>query len=292
MAAFGEFDLHGGWSCPTDDPTEAIQQYQKTIQTRNDLWSSYLKENPDAEFEEKISYIITPALGYAGNFAECLKVVHDIEPDSVTKMSPDLRSFLEENYFAINSKYPGFVKYVLDPLGTVKIASPLQQYLDGQQSIQCRNGLESAQKASNGMRICITSDTKIKMQKRGLLTESWPYNQLKNIRNLYKIEHDKTYFVKYFLNGAELEKITLSKTTNSLTIDLKNTGIGLVAITIPRDMLDSKFDLDMKDDVDFIILMNHEEARFVEIRNAVERTIFINLEPGSKQIEIIGTYPI
>lgn len=290
--AFAElFDFAGGFICPSKDPTELIKEYQYNIETRNELWEKFLLQNPDAEPHEKSNYIITGAIGYAGNEAECLLNTHDIEPDSIAKLSPNLRSFLENDYRHLNANYPSFVKYVLDPNGQVDIPSPLEQSRHSD-SVFCRTGLQVAIKASNGQKICLKPETKEELQKRGLLTEFWPYNQLNNIRSLYKIESDKLYFIKYSLVGAELNKIAHNNTTNSVIIELKNSGIGLLAISIPREVLDSKFDFDNKQDIDFIILLDNEEVKFDEITNDAERTLFINFKSGAKQIEIIGTYPV
>lgn len=290
-----EFDLHGGWNCPTDDLEYAIQEYRKTIQTRNQLWDSYLKENPNVDHRAKVTHIITEALGYAGNQAECLKVQYNIKPDSIAKLSPELRMFLEDNYFFTNTKYPGFVKYVLDYDGKVKVPSPLQQYrAESREEIQCRNEFMFVRKASNGYPACVSYFTGNALLQRGWGTLIWPFNQIISMDYLYDIQiNEKKYTLNYSIFGANLTNIEYNESSASILVNLENTTSGLFTIHITSEMLESILHHRAKhiDEVDYIVLANGMEVVFDELRNNDSRTIMIPIGPQITKIEIISAYP-
>jgi len=68
---------------------------------------------------------------------------------------------------------------------------------------------------------------------------------------------------------------------------LISSGTGILSLTIPRTILDSTFE---GNDDDFIVLVDGDEPLFSEIKNTYShRTLSIQLQSGSEEIEIIGS---
>jgi hypothetical protein len=93
--------------------------------------------------------------------------------------------------------------------------------------------------------------------------------------------------VNYDINNANIETIFLDPDLFELIITMNSQADGTVEITIPRDLLDAKFEL--SDDM-FFILVDGFETDYVESEsNSNSRTIVIPFFNGDSVIEIIGT---
>ena len=96
--------------------------------------------------------------------------------------------------------------------------------------------------------------------------------------------------VKYDINNAKIESIFLDPDIFELIVTMTTQGDGTVEITIPRDLLDAKFEL--SDDM-FYVLVDGFETDFVESESdSNSRTLIIPFFSGDSIIEIIGTHAL
>jgi hypothetical protein len=96
--------------------------------------------------------------------------------------------------------------------------------------------------------------------------------------------------IKYDINNAEIESVFLDPDFFELIITMTAQDDGTVEITIPRDLLDAKFDL--SDDI-FFVLVDGFETDYVESEsNSNSRTLVIPFFSGDSVIEIIGTHTL
>jgi predicted secreted protein with PEFG-CTERM motif len=96
--------------------------------------------------------------------------------------------------------------------------------------------------------------------------------------------------VSYTITGGTVQSIIPNVDSNSLIISLDATDDGMITLTLPREVIDSKFS-DNGDD-SFFILLDGEEVLFDETINESDRIITLSFVAGSEQIEIIGTFVI
>jgi len=95
------------------------------------------------------------------------------------------------------------------------------------------------------------------------------------------------YTVDYEIDGGKVLSIELDSDFIELIIDFDSTDDGILEISIPRELLDAKFD--NEDDV-FFILVDGFLTEYLELTNGDDsRTILIPFFSGDSQIEIIGT---
>jgi hypothetical protein len=95
------------------------------------------------------------------------------------------------------------------------------------------------------------------------------------------------YTVDYEIDGGKVLSIELDSDFIELIIDFDSTDDGILEISIPRELLDAKFD--NVDDV-FFILVDGFLTEYLELTNGDDsRTILIPFFSGDSQIEIIGT---
>ena len=93
--------------------------------------------------------------------------------------------------------------------------------------------------------------------------------------------------VKYDVSNGKIESIFLDPDFFELLVTMNTSADGVVKITIPRDLLDAKFEL--TDDM-FFVLVDGFETEYVESEsNANSRTLMIPYFNGDSTIEIIGT---
>ncbi len=93
--------------------------------------------------------------------------------------------------------------------------------------------------------------------------------------------------VNYDINNANIESIFLDPDIFELIITMNTQADGTVEITIPRNLLDAKFEL--SDDM-FFVLVDGFETDYVESESdSNSRTIVIPFFNGDSVIEIIGT---
>jgi len=97
----------------------------------------------------------------------------------------------------------------------------------------------------------------------------------------------ESYDVTYTIENGSIESIFMDPDFLELLITMSTTDDGTIEITIPRDILDAKFDT--TDDV-FFILVDGFETDYVEITPTSDsRTLIIPFFGGDSMIEIIGT---
>jgi len=95
------------------------------------------------------------------------------------------------------------------------------------------------------------------------------------------------YTVNYEIDGGKVLSIELDSDFIELIIDFDSTDDGILEISIPRELLDAKFD--NVDDV-FFVLVDGFLTEYLELTNGDDsRTILIPFFSGDSQIEIIGT---
>ena len=75
----------------------------------------------------------------------------------------------------------------------------------------------------------------------------------------------------------------------SLHVYIEATDNGSIELTIPRSVLDATIN---DGDDEFFVLVDGEEVDFEEITTSTDRTLTIEFQAGSEQIEIIGTFVI
>jgi len=96
--------------------------------------------------------------------------------------------------------------------------------------------------------------------------------------------------VNYDINNAEIESIFLDPDFFELIVTMTTQGDGTIEITIPRSLLDAKFEL--SDDM-FFVLVDGFETDYVESEfDSSSRTLIIPFFSGDSVIEIIGTHAL
>lgn len=105
----------------------------------------------------------------------------------------------------------------------------------------------------------------------------------------FNVVSGKTFQVNYNANGVTIQEMETNPTYDELTVTVQvsnpNSSLDL---TIPRSLLDSK---QGSNDIPFIVVVDGTLANTVEKNpTSSDRTVTIQLTPGNKQIEIIGTY--
>ena len=95
------------------------------------------------------------------------------------------------------------------------------------------------------------------------------------------------YSVDYEIDGGSVIFIDLDSDFIELIVYIDATEDGILQISIPRALLDAKFD--ELDDV-FFVIVDGFDTEYVEITNGEDtRTLLIPFFVGDTQIEIIGT---
>ncbi len=95
------------------------------------------------------------------------------------------------------------------------------------------------------------------------------------------------YSVEYEIDGGSVIFIDLDSDFIELIVYIDATEDGILQISIPRALLDAKFD--ELDDV-FFVIVDGLDTEYVEITNGQDsRTLLIPFFVGETQIEIIGT---
>jgi hypothetical protein len=96
-----------------------------------------------------------------------------------------------------------------------------------------------------------------------------------------------SFNVSYDIENGNIETIYLDPDFVELIIMMNTTSDGTIELTIPRSLLDAKFDT--SDDV-FFILVDGFETDYVEINSTFDsRTIIIPFFGGDSIMDIIGT---
>ncbi len=95
--------------------------------------------------------------------------------------------------------------------------------------------------------------------------------------------------VGFQITGGSIISITPDIDQSSLIIEIEAVDDGELTITLPRELIDAKFN---GDDDDFFVLVDAEEVDFDETKTDLERTLTIGFPAGTEEIEIIGTFVI
>lgn len=83
-------------------------------------------------------------------------------------------------------------------------------------------------------------------------------------------------------DGSVIGNGTLDKSTSSLLIDVNSTKSGLLALEVPRDMLDTNSS--------FLVLDDGKIVDYQEQDNTIYRNIIIPYDANSERITITGTH--
>ncbi|NIP62158.1 MAG: hypothetical protein GWN01_15950 [Nitrosopumilaceae archaeon] len=95
------------------------------------------------------------------------------------------------------------------------------------------------------------------------------------------------YEVQYKVDGGTLETMVLETDLAELIITIESTDDGLLEITIPRAVLDARFE--GQDDIFFVIVDGFETDYLEVATSANSRTLAIPFFVGDSTIEILGT---
>ena len=100
---------------------------------------------------------------------------------------------------------------------------------------------------------------------------------------------DSTDLISYEIVNAKLLNVIPDIDAVSLLIYIEATNDGSITLTIPRSVLDASIN---DGDDEFFVLVDGEEVDFEEITTSIDRTLTIEFNAGTEQIEIIGTFVI
>jgi len=93
--------------------------------------------------------------------------------------------------------------------------------------------------------------------------------------------------INYEIDGATVLDMQLDPDFIELIVEIDSTNDGLIEISIPRALLDAKFD--ETDDIFFVIVDGYD-TEYLELTNGPDsRTLIIPFFYGDSQVEIIGT---
>jgi len=96
--------------------------------------------------------------------------------------------------------------------------------------------------------------------------------------------------VKYTMTNGSVRGIEVDPDFTSIIISISATGDGDLTLTIPRQLLDARFDVCAGGDDEFIALIDGEEETYEETDTTTsDRTLMIEFPGGAEEIEIIGT---
>jgi len=97
----------------------------------------------------------------------------------------------------------------------------------------------------------------------------------------------ENYQVDYDVVGGSVLYMDLDTDFLVLVVGIDSTDDGILELTIPRDLLDAKFDID--DDI-FFVVVDGFETEYLEFESATQsRTLLIPFFDGDSIVEIIGT---
>ncbi len=134
-----------------------------------------------------------------------------------------------------------------------------------------------------------------------LAGENQKYDVIKvpiSVENSKIIQHAELF--DYDIDGAYVADIQISEENNSIIISINSDSDGNLIVYLPREVIDAKIvhtensssSTEFLDD-NFIILTDGTPTKFTELQTATTiRTISIDFENGTSEIEIIGTQVI
>ncbi len=119
---------------------------------------------------------------------------------------------------------------------------------------------------------------------------SFEYNDVTENNNTTMKVMGTELSVEYTIIGGTLLSVTPDLKSKSLVLSIDGVQDGTITLDIPRTVADSI--LDTGGDDTFIVLVDGEDTRFVEVISATHRTVTVPISAGTTQIEIIGTFVI
>ncbi|RMF29840.1 MAG: hypothetical protein D6752_05225, partial [Candidatus Nitrosothermus koennekii] len=88
-------------------------------------------------------------------------------------------------------------------------------------------------------------------------------------------------------NNISIESITVDESSNALVLTLNAEQDGMLELTLPRELIDSKSN---GNDTDFVVMIDGKQVEFEQISsNDLERSIRIPIPSNSNELRIIGT---
>jgi predicted secreted protein with PEFG-CTERM motif len=97
----------------------------------------------------------------------------------------------------------------------------------------------------------------------------------------------KPYSANYVLTGATITNSSINDNDTSLLMNLNSSSDGNLTITLPRTLIDAKFE---GGDDQFVVLVDGSDQDFVEHpTTSTDRTITVSFPAGTNEIEIVGS---
>jgi predicted secreted protein with PEFG-CTERM motif len=106
---------------------------------------------------------------------------------------------------------------------------------------------------------------------------------------------DQDYNVQYMISGGRVLDMVPNKETASLTVTISTTANGTLDIRLPRSVIDARAGEGGRSgaDEDFVVFADEVPSSGEETDNTSSvRTLSIDFEPGTEQIEIVGSWAI
>lgn len=168
------------------------------------------------------------------------------------------------------------------------VASPLKQLTSGipLDKIQCKEGLELILKLFDDSPACVSPETKQLLIERGWAKSSRSIS--KEFSHTLDGESKGSFDIHGSVDGARLSEISFDEHLNQLTIELEESQDGQLTITVPREL----FKTDLGNDPDFMVIIDKEESTYSENKANTDSTLSISFPTKTKEIWIIGTYPV
>ena len=115
--------------------------------------------------------------------------------------------------------------------------------------------------------------------------------ETKEIDTIMTAESSTTieFRVDYDITGGNVVNVTPHTESNSVIIELDSSEQGMLTITLPREVMDAKFN---DEDDEFFVLVDGEETDITETKTDTDRTLTIEFPAGTEEIEIIGTFVV
>jgi hypothetical protein len=109
-----------------------------------------------------------------------------------------------------------------------------------------------------------------------------------NVQNTNTIQvNDSNFIINYNITNGTIYEIHGNNQSRSVIIHTKTAGNGILTITLPRGLIDSKTN---GNDDKFFVTIDGQEEPFDETRTTQnDRTLSIPYVTGTQYIEIIGT---
>ena len=102
------------------------------------------------------------------------------------------------------------------------------------------------------------------------------------------IDGKDKHSVQYQITGGSLKSLTGDSSTATITATITASSAGQLKLQLPRDIADAK---DTNgDDLDYIVFVDEIETTPDDDFGANTRTLTIDFESGSEQIDIVGTH--